>query len=239
MNKNEFMQYLEARISVLNKKEREDIIQEYSQHIDMKVRSGLTEYEAIKDFGDLREFVDEILEAYNIDPDYMSGDKAEYTQESPVHKAAGGIRKIADKLISALCFAPKQLKRLWLYSAERLKSLRPKEGTQTEENGLGKPKTGVFGRLLKCMSNFVKFIFHTAWRAVVFIFYISVLAGLGFLFVLLVPAIVFTAFTLVFLVTGYPAAGIFMVSVGFCLCTLTFGLIVFKLVFKRERREGI
>lgn len=70
MNKQEFMDYLEKRLSVLNKREREDIIQEYSQHIDLKITSGLNEYEVIKEFGDPKAFADEILEAYNIDPEY-------------------------------------------------------------------------------------------------------------------------------------------------------------------------
>lgn len=70
MNKEEFLLYIERHLSVLNEKERSDIILEYAQHIDMKVQSGQTEAEAIKDFGKPEALVDEILEAYNLDPDY-------------------------------------------------------------------------------------------------------------------------------------------------------------------------
>lgn len=70
MNKQEFLEYLEKRLSVLNKREREDIITEYSQHIDIKVASGMSEQDVIREFGDPKTFADEILEAYNIDPEY-------------------------------------------------------------------------------------------------------------------------------------------------------------------------
>ena len=70
MNKSEFLKKLEDRLFVLNQKEREDIISEYRQHIEFRVQSGLTEEEAIQDFGDLEELTAEILDAYNLNPDY-------------------------------------------------------------------------------------------------------------------------------------------------------------------------
>ncbi len=83
MNKNEFLKYLEKRFAVLNEKEREDILNEYAQHIDMKMKSGLSEEEAIKDFGNADELADEILSAYNVDPKYKNNgidtDKVEQT----------------------------------------------------------------------------------------------------------------------------------------------------------------
>ena len=53
MNKKEFLDELEKKIRVLDKKEISDILDEYSQHIDMRMESGLSEDEAIKDFGDM------------------------------------------------------------------------------------------------------------------------------------------------------------------------------------------
>ena len=55
MNKKEFLDELEKKIRVLDKKEISDILDEYSQHIDMRMESGLSEDEAIKDFGDMDE----------------------------------------------------------------------------------------------------------------------------------------------------------------------------------------
>lgn len=70
MTKTEFLEYLEKKLHVLNQKEREDILSEYAQHIEFKMESGLSEEDAIHDFGNLEELAAEILDAYNVNPDY-------------------------------------------------------------------------------------------------------------------------------------------------------------------------
>ena len=70
MKREEFLKALEERLQVLNRQEREDIVSEYRQHIELRMESGLTEEEAIGDFGDLDELVAEILDAYSVNPDY-------------------------------------------------------------------------------------------------------------------------------------------------------------------------
>ena len=55
MDKKTFMKELEQALSVLQEEELNDIISEYEQHIDMKQERGLTEEEAIADFGSLDE----------------------------------------------------------------------------------------------------------------------------------------------------------------------------------------
>lgn len=67
MNKKDFLKFLKTELDVLQDREIEEILSEYAQHIDMKVEAGFTEEEAIKDFGDLDEFVSEILAAYKVD----------------------------------------------------------------------------------------------------------------------------------------------------------------------------
>lgn len=66
MTKDEFLNTLEHRLQLINEKERRDIIDEYRTHIEMKMKDGKTEEEAIEDFGDIDELVDEILDAYKI-----------------------------------------------------------------------------------------------------------------------------------------------------------------------------
>lgn len=73
MDKRTFIAELEQSLSVLQEKELKDIIGEYEQHIDMKVQSGLSEEEAIADFGSLAELSAEILEAYHVRADYAAG----------------------------------------------------------------------------------------------------------------------------------------------------------------------
>ena len=41
-----------------------NILDEYAQHIDMKIQNGMSEEEAIGDFGPVKELAAEILEAY-------------------------------------------------------------------------------------------------------------------------------------------------------------------------------
>ena len=70
MNKTEFLDELKNGLAVLEEKEQQDILEEYTQHIDMKMERGLSEEEAIGDFGDLGQLAAEILEAYHVNPDY-------------------------------------------------------------------------------------------------------------------------------------------------------------------------
>lgn len=73
MDKKEFLSGLEQSLSVLEEDELRDIISEYEQHIDMKVARGLTEEEAIADFGSFQELTAQLLEAYHVRADYAAG----------------------------------------------------------------------------------------------------------------------------------------------------------------------
>ena len=63
MNKEGFLKELESHLRVLDDKEQQDILDEYAQHIDLKMKSGLSEEEAIRDFGNIGELAADILEA--------------------------------------------------------------------------------------------------------------------------------------------------------------------------------
>lgn len=71
MTKHEFLEELSKRIDMLEDAEQQDILTEYAQHIDFRVHSGLSEEEAIKDFGDFDQLVTEILGAYHVKPDFQ------------------------------------------------------------------------------------------------------------------------------------------------------------------------
>ena len=70
MTKQELMALLDKRLAILNAAEREDIKQDYAQHIEMKMSEGLTEQEAVATLGNIEAMIDETLLAYNIDPSY-------------------------------------------------------------------------------------------------------------------------------------------------------------------------
>lgn len=73
MNKSEFIDKLKDKLKILNNDEVEDIINEYSEHIDEKIKSGTSERDAINEFGDINELVEGILDAYKINKDYNKG----------------------------------------------------------------------------------------------------------------------------------------------------------------------
>lgn len=73
MTKTDFLEILEQKLMVLNENERADILLEYEQHIEMKIASGLSEEQAIEDFGDLDDLAKEILDAYHINTSYSNG----------------------------------------------------------------------------------------------------------------------------------------------------------------------
>ena len=72
MNKEMFLEELRGYLQILEDQEQDDIIEEYAQHIDMKLQKGLREEEAIRDFGPVKELAAEILEAYHVKPDFLS-----------------------------------------------------------------------------------------------------------------------------------------------------------------------
>ena len=63
MNRQEFIDQLREYLKVLQDEEQEDILAEYSQHIEMKMKNGLSEQEDIRDFVQEKELAAEILEA--------------------------------------------------------------------------------------------------------------------------------------------------------------------------------
>lgn len=70
MTKNKFLLELKKGLNILNDEEKEEIINEYSDIIDEKLKSGLTFKEVLADFGDINELIAEILKAYKINPNY-------------------------------------------------------------------------------------------------------------------------------------------------------------------------
>lgn len=83
MNREEFLAALRSRIAMLEQSEQEDILAEYAQHIEMQMKDGFSEEEAIRDFGPLDELTAEILEAYHIDPEYTAHDRTAEPSKAP------------------------------------------------------------------------------------------------------------------------------------------------------------
>ena len=82
MDKKTFLSELKRSLSVLQEEELQDIISEYEQHIDLKVENGLSEEEAIADFGSLADLKAEILEAYHVRADFNAASEGSKGNDS-------------------------------------------------------------------------------------------------------------------------------------------------------------
>lgn len=100
MNKKKFLKLLEEKLQILSEEERNDILNEYKDTIEEKVRHGSSEEEAVADFGSMEELSREILKAYKINPDY-SKKKEEISKEKVkdiVEQSESLIKKGAKKM---------------------------------------------------------------------------------------------------------------------------------------------
>ncbi|MBR3229450.1 MAG: DUF1700 domain-containing protein [Bacilli bacterium] len=105
MNKDKFLKELEKRLSILNEKERKDIIDEYRSTIEEKIKNGEEEESAVKDFGNIDDLVKEILEAYKINPKYKGNDFQKF-----INDGENLIKECADTLAKGVKDAAESFK---------------------------------------------------------------------------------------------------------------------------------
>lgn len=97
MNKLQFLAELKSNIHMLEDEEQTDILDEYSQHVDMKVAAGMTEKEAIAEFGPIDELIEEILAAYHV----KVPEKKAHTIADGAHSIAEGSKNAAEAAVGA------------------------------------------------------------------------------------------------------------------------------------------
>ena len=111
MSKEVFLGELKSHLEVLEDQEQQDILQEYAQHIDIKIQNGQSEEDAIRDFGPVNELAAEILEAYHVKPGFGSRNKKKLPDiggvfvldgEAVVQKAGGFLKRTFGKLGSGI-----------------------------------------------------------------------------------------------------------------------------------------
>ena len=78
MKKNEFLKLLKNKLQVLEENDVKDIIEDYENHIEMKIKEGKTEEEAIRDFGNIDDLTKEILKAYKISDRYTEAKESNW-----------------------------------------------------------------------------------------------------------------------------------------------------------------
>lgn len=90
MTKKEFLKSLSDKLSILSKEERDDILLEYENTIDEKIKNGVKEKQAVADFGSVDKLSKEVLKAYKINSDY--------TDNSVKTNFERGIKSLANSL---------------------------------------------------------------------------------------------------------------------------------------------
>lgn len=96
MNKKSFIKKLKNNLSILEESEVNDIIEEYSNNIDEKIKNGKSEEEAIKDFGDIDELSKEILKAYKINPKFVKSEEGSDLYQNFENVIKKGAKKLSN-----------------------------------------------------------------------------------------------------------------------------------------------
>lgn len=97
MNKEKFLKTLHDKLSILENNEIDDIISEYEDHINQKIKDGISEDVAIKAFGDIDVLAKEILSSYKISNNYNSSNWFSYIEEF-MRQMGEGIERFCKKI---------------------------------------------------------------------------------------------------------------------------------------------
>lgn len=233
MDKATFLIELQRNIGMLDDSEQKDIIDEYAQHIDMKVSNGMSEKEAIEDFGDFEDFVRDVLSAYHVKAPFDQAKQC--SQEANPAPAQGEPWSEGRKRSAFASEAIKTARRCAAKATEATKaaSNRISDLTQShDENPMpakgepdsapSRPRKRDAGRLLHPAGTiwaFFKSFLRWAWNAAVIVAALSALL-----------AAIFFVFSggvgLVLLAQGYPLVGL---SVAFAGAAIAFGSLTYLL----------
>lgn len=268
MNKTDFLKELRKHLIVLENNEQQDILDEYSQHIDMKIERGLSEEEAIHDFGSISELAAQILEAYHVNPEYEKAGKEKKklpdltTFANTGKKAGGSVGHTLHKIGTLLC---RGAVRCWnggilffrkvcltiatpfYWAAERIRESRrmrtekdfiennlESDSLKSEEHKDRKHDKRNSAGLINSIGHFLLSFCSVIWAlfcwgirwcwngAVVFICLFSGTAALFSIFSF--------AVLIVWLIQGYPIAGITVICLGVILSSISFTVLCLSLL---------
>lgn len=249
MDKTGFLKELKQYLAVLNEGEQKDILDEYAQHIDMKMERGMSESEAIRDFGDIGELATEILEAYHVNPQFGAKKHTRFTamkEEIPVAEFAEKGRSFWSKGTGCLKKTFAHLREAWSsrqFSLRKPSERRPDRlaGTEQETGAVRIRRKKMFGEIPGMAVSGIRSLFwgavglaawciRWAWNAfmLIIIFMIGMMTltclfGLGMLTVLLLQ--------------GYPLAGVTVGCLGLVLCGGSLTIVALCLCRFRTRRR--
>lgn len=250
MNKKEFLAELKKCLEILDENEQRDILDEYTQHIDMKMQSGMSEGEAISDFGDIKQLAGDILEAYHVNPGYggqkkISLDKVKKDGGRMCAGAGTFIRGIWKSSVSALSRAGKGFLRFcetagqrtrqalaagknWCKASTKGFSLKRNQKT-AKKRGFGGMMINFLGEVCRGCWRFCGYCIRFLWNT-----FICFVAGVSGLMALM--AVFLLGVLAVLLIAGYPLVGFVLAMLGIVICTTSFTIIIFSF-FQTGRKD--
>lgn len=241
MTKIEFLEHLEKRLQVLNKKERDDILGEYAQHIELKMENGLSEEEAIRDFGDLEELEIEILDAYNVNPDYrkigFNIDKIKVKEN--IKKAGSYITDIKKRFILWVKNIVNKVKRHKTPASENIEKEKRKSGILLSFRELGERMHDLKierRQEAKTFGDFISSILHLIKYCAVFAFKAAIIICLIPIILFLMVQLVVLGIMVILLILGYPLFGVSIISLGVLISGFAVVLLVYDIFFSRKER---
>lgn len=250
MNKEMFLKELSDRLQILNEQERKELLEEYAQHIDLKIQNGLSEEEAVKDFGAPEELIAELLDVYHINSEYaaQSGEKKKLFEKIPMPKLRKEADNTGEKTEEQI--AREQEEKRLKEEAKRIKDeerkARSEERKQKNEAKRAKVllwkeeckkkreekrrkrqerQAGSFlGRLVRSAEDFV------IWSVLIFWKFCLICMAAPMVFVGLL-ALFGTGMVAVLLMQGYPLIGITLIAAGVFLASAGVTGLILSYVF--------
>lgn len=217
MNKEEFITQLKQSIQILDDQEQQYFVEEYTQHIDMKMSQGMTEEEAVKEMGSVEELSKEILESYHVK---ISAAENQAKKSVSFETFFSKIKVQADKIYAHLAAACKKtgeaITKLFRRRRNALEGLPDKEKTEkTEKKSC---HFGTIGRLLRAFVHFCGRVFRSCvyialWCLMLLWNCLAIFFGLMALFFMAICIFVL-GICLVMLAQGYPVIGFTVASIG-------------------------
>lgn len=237
MNKERFLEKLTIRLQVLDEKEKQDILDEYALHIDMKVAEGLSEEEAIQDFGDFEELVADILEAYHVNPKFCTPSKVRKKEwksldmskmkeegKEACSKAGGFLKRSMKALQKHGKHAYTKIRGFFHQLKNKMKMMCHREQKEKLNDSQDSKRMKGFGQ--SCKRTFAG-VMRGCWNAV------CLLTAIVF-FVLTAIIVLCFGVLLVWQIQGYPLAGVTLGCLG---AILIFGTPAVRLLYFRKKRN--
>lgn len=234
MNKEMFLKDLQKHLEILEDREQQDILEEYAQHIDIKMQNGQSEEDAIRDFGPVTELAAEILEAYHVKPEFGESRKKKGLPGIPEMNLKEEARKLtsfgdgfkqgwealgrgAGKTFHSMGQAVKKFF-CWISGPFRRKKRAEKRSD------------GIFRKILRGLSRLICWCLWLCWN----LFWMTLTLGAGLLALMLL----FTLGTLLILMfQEYPLGGVSLMCLGGFLAAGSMSGLCFSLIRRKEKKE--